>query len=404
MTVFVQGSIGQPLSLLKALGDAGDALRDVRFVSVLTPGVNSFPVGSATSSRVATFFDYRDLRRSFGGSVIDFIPSHYSDIIRYLESLETIDLALIQLSPPDCHGMCSAGISADFVPDILAKCRTVICELNAGMPRTEDASDFHLDSLDYIVETDYALPQIPSPPADATADKIAQNAASLVRDGDTLQFGVGRIPQLVPGALYDRIDLGLHSGLITSVVRPLIEGGSMTGLRKSIDTAKHVTGAAVGDGEFYDWLGAHPDFAFRPVSYTHDRRILGTIDNLVAINSVLEVDLFGQANAEMINGQQVSGSGGLVDFIRGARMSTNGRAIICLQSTSNNRQRSNIVTRLNSVVTVCRTDLQYVVTEYGIADLNQKSIDEKAHALIAVAAPEFRDALRDSWAKQRQAQ
>lgn len=401
MTVFVQGSIGQPQSLMKALMGAlektGEALDGVRFVSVLTPGLNHFAIGASAQSRLTTFFDYRELRQSYAGGEIDFVPSHYRDIVGYLNAIEKIDLALIQLSPANEKGICSAGLSADFAPDILPKCGAVIAELNRRMPQIADAPQIPLEQIDYTVDADYRLPQSTPPATNAHLDTIAAHVAGLVQDGDVLQYGVGRVPQLVLDKLHKKNDLGLHTGLMTPSVRPLIDGGVMTGERKTADRGKHMTGAAFGDDAFYDWVAGCADFAFRPVSYTHDCRTIAGIDNFVAINSALEVDLFGQANAEMSGGRQVSGSGGLVDFIRGARLSKNGRAIICLPATSNKGQRSNIVSQLSSVVSVSRNDMHYVVTEHGVACLVGKSVQERGDALIAIAAPEFRETLQSEW-------
>ncbi|OCC25613.1 acetyl-CoA hydrolase [Croceicoccus estronivorus] len=401
MTVFVQGSIGQPQGLMQALYNASSQLGGLRFITPLTPGMNHFAIGQGREpSTCVTFFDYKELRSSWQAGPIEFVPRHYSAIEPLLGR---IDIGLIQLSPPDADGMCSTGLSADFVPDIVGRCDVVIAELNAAMPPVAGGPRVSLEQIDYAVAVDYPLPTVADPVANAVTDKIARNAAALIRDGDTLQFGVGRLPQLVVGSLGHLNDLGLHSGLISPVIQPLIEGGAMTGARKSIDQGLHVTGAVCGDAAFYDWIAQRPDFAFRPVSYTHDCRTLADLDNLVAINSVLEVDLFGQANAETAGGRQISGSGGLVDFVRGAHLSRGGRAIICLQSTSGGGKRSNIVNRLNGVVTICRTDLDIVVTEHGVAELADKSVEQRAEALIGVAAPEFRNQLAEQWRAHQQA-
>ena len=400
MTVFVQGSTGQPQSLLNALAQAAHNCTGVHFISVLTPGINAFPLEMAPPDcKLTTFFDYKDLRRSFLSGEVEFIPCHYSQIADYLRGFPSIDLALIQLSSPDGEGKCSTGLSADFVPDILDRCKLVVAELNRRMPSLHDAPAVPMDRLDYIVEADYQLPQMPAGSANSALEAIAGHVSDLVQDGDTLQFGIGRIPPVALSRLQSKNDLGLHSGLVTPAVRPLIESGIVTGARKSLDVGKHVAGAAVGDDAFYAWLAERPDVSMRPVSYTHSARVLAELDNFVALNSAIEVDLFGQANAEMVNGRQVSGTGGLVDFIRGASLSKGGRALICLQATSDQGRRSNIVPKLASVTSVCRTDTQYVVTEYGVASMAVKSIKDRAEALISVAAPQFRDPLRDAWAE-----
>ncbi|WP_417320980.1 acetyl-CoA hydrolase/transferase family protein [Emcibacter sp.] len=398
MTVFVQGSIGQPLRLMKALQEASASLGGIHYISPLTPGINKFPISPGTQeSRLTTFFDYPDLRQSYQAGPIEFVPAHYSRIIPFLEQKVTIDIGLIQVSAPDAQGYCSTGISEDFVSEILPQCHTVIAEINHSMPPVVDGPRIPLGAFHYVVETDYPLPQIPSPDSNAVLDRIAANVLPLVHDGDTVQYGIGRVPQCIVSGLSEHNDLGLHSGLITPAVRSLIDKGVMTGVRKTIDTGRHVTGVAAGDQDFYDWISSRPDFSFRSVRHTHNPDTLARLDKLVAINSALEIDLFGQANAEMIGGRQISGSGGLVDFVRGARLSRNGRAVICLQSTSRNGQRSNIVLNLSGPVTICRTDMQYVVTEHGVADLAHKSIDERAHSLIAIAAPKFREQLSEDW-------
>lgn len=396
MTVFVQGSTGQPLALMRALADRHRELGGIDFVSVLTPGLNCFELGETQPPcRLTTFFDYRDLRRSWAAGPIRFAPLHYSEISAFLRTGPVIDLALIQLAPPDAYGHCSTGLAADFVPDILPACRTVIAEFNSAMPAMPNGPTVAIGDIDLAVEICHDLPISPMSSSDPVADRIARHAAALVNDGDTIQFGVGRLPQLVVARLADHNDLGLHNGLTSAAIRPLVSSGAMTGARKSYDRGLHVTGAVCGDADFYDWVARQDTFAMRPVSYTHAASTLARIDNLVAINSVIEIDLFGQANAEMAAGRQLSGSGGLVDFVRGARLSHGGRAIVCLPATSDGGRRSNIVPLLGSVVTIARTDIDHVVTEYGHVALRHLSAKARAEALVELAAPEFRDWLLD---------
>ncbi len=208
---------------------------------------------------------------------------------------------------------------------------------------------------------------------------------------------MGKVPQAVVAALGEKRDLGLHTGLASPVVRPLIENGVMNGRHKSRDKGRHVTGALCGDADFYRWFAGRDDLAMRPVSYTHAHAVLSEIDNLVAINSALEIDLFGQANAEMARTRQVSGSGGLVDFVRGARASRGGRSLICLPAASGGGKRSNIVSRLGGVTTIARTDIDIIVTDFGAAHLRHLPAEARAEALIAIAAPEFRDKLANDW-------
>lgn len=398
MRVFVQGSTGLPSALLRILNDAADRLGGLEFVSPLLPGVNAPELSAGTApSPFTTFFDYPMLRQSWQAGPIAYVPSHYSEIAALLRAGGQIDIALVHVAGRGADGRYSLGVSADFVPDILPLCRTVIAQVNQAMPSVMDGPSLASGQIDYIVEVDDPLPQIEVAQADDVTGRIAEHAAALIRDGDTIQFGVGKIPQAVVATLRDKRDLGLHNGLTTAVVRPLIESGVMNGNRKSRDSNRHVTGALCGDADFYRWFAGRDDVALRPVSYTHAHAVLSEIDNLAAINSALEVDLYGQANAEMAGTRQISGSGGLVDFVRGARASRGGRALICLPATSGGGKRSNIVPRLGGVSTVARTDIDIVVTEYGAAHLRHLPVDARAEALVAIAAPEFREGLANSW-------
>jgi 4-hydroxybutyrate CoA-transferase len=398
MTVFVQGSIGQPTAILEALGRSSRALEGVHFVSPLTPGLNGFPFDPGNErNRLTTFFDYKGLRQTWQGGRIDFVPLHYSEIVPWLRGVGRIDLAIIMVAEPHDDGGSSVGLAADFVPDILPRCDAVLAQCNPSMPRMAGAPVLPAAKLDYVVHADRPLPVVGEVANDATSAAIAQNVATLVRDGDTIQYGVGRLPQLAAAELVGKQDLGLHTGLASPVMRQLVESGALTGRLKSRDRGRHITGAICGDRAFYDWCAASGDIALRPVSYTHDIEVLGSIDNLVAINSALEVDLFGQTNAEMAGRTQISATGGLVDFLRGARRSRDGRAIICLPSARAGGTKSNIVPRIESIVTVARTDIDFVVTEHGMAELAYLSTEKRAEALIAIAAPQFRDMLEDGW-------
>lgn len=400
MTVFVQGSTGQPTALLRALDISSSRLGGVRFISPVSPGINRFDLNPGINpDSLVTFMDYRELRQSWNAGPIEFMPMHWSAIVPYLRNLSLIDMALIQVAPPDAHGQCSTGLSADFVPDILSHCEQVVAQINPAMPTIEDAPAIPLEKIAYILQAAAPLPVVAEPQSDATSESIAKHAAGLVRDGDTIQFGVGKLPTLVVSALGEKADLGLHTGLASPVIRPLIESGVMTGKRKTRDAGKHVTGAIWGNPEFYEWVARRPDIAMRPVSCTHAQDVLSEIDNFVAINAALEVDLLGQVNAEFAGGRQVSSCGGLVDFVRGARRSRGGRAIICLRAARDGGRQSNIVSVLKTPVTVCRTDIDIVVTEHGAASLADKSLAQRVDALIAIAAPQHRDRLRSEWSQ-----
>jgi len=228
--------------------------------------------------------------------------------------------------------------------------------------------------------------------------------ARLIEDGDTIQIGIGKVPAAVLASLRDRRDLGLHGGLVSDEVAELHASGVLTGARKSHERGVVVCTAALGSEAVYRWAGRCPDLRFAPVSHTHDVRVIAQIDRFVAINSVLSVDLSGQANAETVGGRQVSGTGGLLDFVRGARLSKGGRSILALPSTAGGRT-SRIVPRLGEgdVVGCPRADADIVVTEHGVAHLRDRSIEERADVLVAIADPAFRDELADQWRRDRSA-
>jgi 4-hydroxybutyrate CoA-transferase len=396
-TVFVQGASGEPRPLLRALAAAPEASAGVRYVGCFIPGVNTIdPASFHLAARLTSFFVFGDVARSHAAGKVRFLPLHYSGIWDYLSRLE-VDLALLQATPPDRHGRCSLGVSVHFVPAVLDRARAIVAEINAAMPRPARSFEIPYERLNRVVESERPLVGLATGAPAPEIDRIGRNVASLIEDGDTIQIGIGKVPAAVLGSLRDRRDLGLHGGLVSDGVAELHAAGVLTGARKSHERGTMVCTAALGAERIYQWAGRCPDLRFAPVSHTHDIRVIAQIDRFVAINSVLSVDLYGQANAEMLDGRQVSGTGGLLDFVRGARLSKGGRAILALPSTAGKASR--IVPRLpeGEVVSCPRADADIVVTEHGVAHLRDKSIDERAAAMIAIADPRFRDALADEW-------
>jgi 4-hydroxybutyrate CoA-transferase len=398
MTVFVQGASGEPSALLQALGAAPEASDGVRYVGCFIPGLNRIdPASFHPNARLTSFFVFGDIARSHAAGKVRFLPLHYSGIWDYLAGLET-DIALIQVTPPDRAGRCSLGVSVHFVPAALERAQTIVAEVNAAMPRPVHSYEVLYDRLDYVIETDRPLVALATGELPPEVRRIGAHVAGLIDDGDTIQIGIGKVPASVLAALGDRQGLGLHGGLVSDEVADLHEAGVITGARRSRDAGTMVCATALGSARVYDWAGRCPELSFAPVSYTHDVRVLGQIDHFVAINSVLSVDLSGQANAETLDGRQVSGTGGLLDFVRGARLSKGGRSILALPSTAGGRT-SRIVPRLGAgdVVSCPRADADIVVTEHGVARLRERSVDERAEALIAIADPAFRNELADAW-------
>ena len=404
LTVFVQGAVGEPLALGQALAAAGEASRGVHYISCLVPGINRTDFSAFhPEARLTTFFVQAELRESFAAGKVRFLPLHYSGVCCYMKSLPPMDLVLIQVAPPDADGMCSLGLSVDFVPLILDAAKVVVAEVNAAMPSPPGSPKIPYDRLDYAVPTDRALPEMPTGDLPAVIATIGAKVAELIDDGSCIQIGIGKVPAAILTCLKDRRDLGLHGGMVTDEVADLVDAGSLNGSRKSIDTNYIICGAAMGTSRVFEWAANRADVQFRGADYTHNVPVVAQIDNFVSINSTLEVDLTGQANSETVGGRQISGTGGLVDFVRGARMAKNGRSILALSATAAKGTISRIVPALGSgaVVSCPRADIDFVVTEYGAARLKDKSIDERAEALIAIAAPNFQAELTRAWREQR---
>jgi 4-hydroxybutyrate CoA-transferase len=353
------------------------------------------PASFHADAQLTSFFIFGDIARSFDAGNVRFLPLHYSGIFAHLAALP-VDLALIQVTLPDAQGQCSLGPSVHFVPAVLERAKVVVAEVNAAMPRPPNSYLVPYERLGFVVETAHPLARLAAGPISSQAQKIGGHVAGLIDDGDCIQVGIGKVPASILAALHGHKDLGLHGGTVIDEVIDLHAAGALTGARKSLDVGLMVCCTALGS-RVYDWTATRDDLRFAPVSYTHDVRVIAQIERFVAINSVLAVDLFGQADAEMLGGRQVSGTGGLMDFVRGARLARGGRSILALPSTAGGATR--IVARLGDthVVSVPRADADIVVTEHGIARLRDKSLDERAEALIAIADPAARDALADAW-------
>ncbi len=400
MTVFVQGATGEPTVLLQALAEAPEASRGVHYVGCFLVGVNqSDPAGFHPEASGTAFFVYGPFEDSFNAGKLRLVPAGYRSIYAYLERLERIDLALIQTSPPDGDGDYTLGFAVDFQPAVLARAACVVAEVNHRMPTLAGSVKVPSADVDYAVETDRPILSLDTGELGAVAERIGRNVAGLVDDGAVIQIGIGKLPAAILKALDGKRDLGLQGGMVADGCIELVEKGVLTGRLKTVEPGRMVCGCALGSTRLYDWLAERDDVLYRPASYTHETRVIGKVDNFFSINSVLEVDLFGQANAEMLAGRQISGTGGLMDFVRGARMSRGGKSILAIESTAARGRFSRIVPRIGAdgVVSCARGDIDHVVTEHGVADLRDKSLGERADALIAIADPAFQDDLAAGW-------
>jgi len=276
--------------------------------------------------------------------------------------------------------------------------RTVIAEVNYRMPQTYGPARVPLASVAAVLETDHPLPENPRPVITDVERQLGVHVAALIRDGDCLQVGGGAVPAAVAECLTDRQDLGIHTELCTDWMVDLMERGCINGARKTLDPGKVVTSFCRGTQRLYDFIDGNPLVEFHPIEYTNDPYRIGTIDNMVAINAAVQVDLTGQINSESLGTRQMSGTGGLVDFVRGAARSRGGRSIIALPSTALGGKVSRIVPAFEpgTAVSVLRSEAQWIVTEYGARNVRGMTLRERAQALIEIAHPEFREAL--SWA------
>ncbi len=395
--VFVGTGCAQPQTLVRALTARSRDLVDTEIVHLLTLGDAPYASRDLVESfRVNSFFISSNVRETIQEGLGDYTPIFLSDIPKLFESGQLpLDVALIQVSPPDAQGYCSFGISVDIVKSAAENARVVIAEVNPNMPRTHGDSLISIYDIDHVVPVETALIEIePLVPAEDVT-KIGQYVAALVEDESTVELGIGEIPQSVIEFLMHKKDLGIHTEMLTDAIIPLIQSGVITGERKTVDRRKVVASFCIGTRKLYDYIDNNPTFAFHPTEYVNDLFVIAQQHKQVAINVALEIDLTGQVCADSLGTKFYSGIGGQVDFNRGAARSHGGKAIIALPATAKKGTISRIVTRLSpgAGVVTTRGDVHYVVTEYGVAYLHGKSVQDRAIALISVAHPDFRGQL-----------
>jgi acyl-CoA hydrolase len=397
MRVYIQPGCAEPEALVAAMLDRAPMVHDVELVHLLTLGNADYVKPEmAGHFRHNAFFIGGNVREAINDGRADYTPVMLSEIETLFESgAMPLDVALIQVSPPDAHGFCSFGVGVDITLTAAKYANLVIAQVNSEMPRTYGDSFIHVHDLDVIVEANQPLCELPAPEISPLHRAIARNVADLIDDGATLQLGIGGIPDAVLPFLMDRRDLGIHSELVSDNVIPLIEAGVITGNRKSYKPRKVIVGFVLGTKRLFEFVDNNPIFEFHPSSYTNDPWLVARNDNMVAVNSCLQVDLTGQICSDSIGTQFYSGIGGQVDFIRGTARAKNGKPIIALQSTAKNETISRIVPMLSpgAGVVTSRGAVRYIVTEYGTAYLHGKSIRQRAEALINIAHPKFRDEL-----------
>jgi 4-hydroxybutyrate CoA-transferase len=396
--VFVHGGAATPTPLLDALVRRASQLENVGLIHFHTEGpAPHLEPAMAPHFRHRALFIGANARDAVNDGRADYVPVFLSDVPElFLTRVLPLDATFINVSPPDAHGYCSLGTSVDAVLSAVRAATTVVAQLNRRMPRTLGDSFVHISQIDLGVEVDQPPYEHLEKPIGEVERQIGQYVAELVPDGGTLQMGIGSIPAAVGLALRDKRDLGVHSELFTDVVLDLVEAGALTGAAKEINRGKIVAAFLMGSHRLYRFVDDNPMVEMRPVDYTNDTSVIRRFRRMVAINSAIAVDLTGQVSADSIGTRFYSGVGGQMDFMRGAALAPEGRAIIALPSTAAGGQASRITAVLaeGAGVVTSRAHVRTVVTEYGVAELFGRSVRERAHALIGIAHPKFREELQ----------
>ena len=397
--VFLHSAAATPQHLVDALTARGNELRNVELISMHTEGTTPYLDPAYDDSfNVNTFFVGANTRKAVGDGLANYIPMFLSEIPGMFRSGKMpLDVALVQVSPPDKHGYCSTGVSVDITNSAIDTAKHVIAQVNSNMPRVHGNGIIHVSKIDALVECDDPIFELEKKPPTEVEMTIGNYIATIVEDGATLQTGIGGIPNAALIALKGHKNLGMHTEMFSDGVMELVKCGALTGLEKVRQWGKIVSGFCIGTRELYDFIDDNPIVELRDISYVNDTAVIRTNNKVTAINSAIEVDLFGQICADSIGTRQYSGVGGQVDFVRGASLSKGGKPIIALPSMTR-RGDSKIVSQLKpgASVTTSRAHVHYVVTEYGVAYLYGKNLRERATALINIAHPDHQEELERS--------
>ena len=404
MRVFVHGAAATPTPLVETLSQRRD-LADVSLYHLHTTGPAPFADAEHDGRFLSvSLFAGPPVRDAINDGRADFVPVFLSDIPRlFLDRAIPLDVALLQLSPPDRHGYCTLGTSVDAALAAAQAATQVIAEINDRMPRTHGNTLLHIDRVSAFVRTDRPLATHAPRTGTAVENAIGEHAAKLVPDGATLQMGIGGIPDAVLRRLFDKNDLGIHTEMFSDGVVDLAEAGVITNRRKHLHPGRMITSFVLGSQRVYDFVDDNPFVEFHPCDHTNDTARIRRNDRVVAINSALEIDLSGQVCADSIGFRVYSGIGGQMDFIRGSALSRGGRPIIALPSTAAKGTASRIVSALQpgAGVVTTRGHVHWVVTEYGAVNLFGCSLRQRGEALVSLAHPDFRGELRRALAETR---
>lgn len=397
--IFIGSGCAEPQHLAQGLEEALPGLSDIEILHILSVGKTRYTEAGFDQCRLKSFFVAAASREAVAKGRADYTPINLADVPGLFRSgAMPIDVALIQVSPPDEHGFCSFGIAVDIVKPAAENAGHVIAQVNRRMPRTLGDSFIHVSQIDAFVEHDEPLLEVGLPLMNPVAVDIGRHVAELIEDGSTIRVGVGSISTAALYALENKNDLGVHTDMLTDAYMHLAKMGVITNRLKTLHPGKIVTSFCLGTKELYDFVDNNPMVAFYPVDYTNNYLVISQNEMMVSINSGLEVDLTGQVCSDSTGYEIYSGVGGAIDFLRGARCSRRGKAIMVLPSTTLTDEKSRIVPALTegAGVVMTRGGVQYVVTEYGAVNLHGRCLRERALALISIAHPNFRDELMEA--------
>nr|WP_272507378.1 acetyl-CoA hydrolase/transferase C-terminal domain-containing protein [Clostridium aestuarii] len=402
--VVVGHACAEPVTLIEAMVENRENYSDVEIVHMVAMGGSEYVKPEMEKHfRHNAVFVGGSTREAVNAGRADFTTCFFHEVPKlFKEGYMPVDVALVQVSSPDEHGNCSLGVSVDYTKAGAECAKIVIAQVNKQMPRTMGSAFIHVSDIDYIVESSHPIIELQPPRIGEIEKAIGENCASLINDGDTLQLGIGAIPDAVLLFLKDKKDLGIHSEMISDGVVELVEAGVITNKKKTLHQGKTIVTFLMGTKKLYDFIDNNPMVEMYPVDYVNDPRVIMKNDNLVSINSCVQIDLTGQVCSESIGSKQISGVGGQVDFVRGAAMSKGGKSIIATPSTAAKGKVSRIVPFLDegAAVTTSRNDVDYIVTEHGIAHLKGKTLKDRARNLINIAHTDFKEELIKEWEKR----
>ncbi len=401
--VVIGHAAGEPQELIRAMTDRQEELQNVEIVHMVSVGKAEYCTPEAQGHfKHNAIFVGGQTRKAIEEGRGDFTPCFFYEVPALFKKELPVDVALIQVSRPDKNGYVSLGISVDYTKTAAENARLVIAQVNETMPKTMGDSFLHVKEINFFVKHTEPLIELTRSKLTQEELQIGRYCAQLIPDGATLQLGIGSLPDAVLMSLKGKKDLGIHSEMFSDGVMNLVREGVINNSKKSLHPGKIVATFIMGSKELYDFIDENPLIYMAPVDYVNDPYVIGQNDNLISINSCVQVDLQGQVCSESIGIKQISGVGGQMDFIRGASISKGGKAILAISSTARGGQLSKIVPKLDegAAITTSRNDVDYIVTEFGIAKLKGKTLRERGKALINIAHPRFKDELISEWEKR----